>query len=208
MKSMKKIVLSLLISLVFSGTVSATELINLVTDQKGLHRITYEQLREQGVNLLGARHTRFALSLDGQPVPIKSQGFVWAGRSLVFFGPGGYIEFYAPGANSRYTDDQAFTLSFISNRRNLASQRVEFGTRQTQVNENTVGSTQYAHTELIEENNFYDDFSPTTTDPWTYGQTLSLFPTPVYDFTLDGVVDGAAQAELKVEMYGVLDFAI
>jgi len=207
MKSMKKIVLGLLVSLLFSGSAYATELFNLVTDKSGMHRITYEQLRDQGVNLLGARHQRFALSLNGEPVPIRTQGITIRNRSLVFFGPGGFIEFYAPEFENRYTEDQAFTLSFVS-RRELATSRIDFGARTASVNTALTSSTQYQHTQLIEENIFYDDFSPTETDPWTYGQTLSLFPTPVYNFELEGVVGGSATAEIRAQMYGVLDFDI
>jgi len=213
MKSMKKLVLGLLISLLFSSAVHAVELINLVTNKSGMHRITYEQLREQGVNLLGARHTRsrhtrFVLSLNGEPVPIRTRGFVFGSRSLAFFGPGGFIEFYAPSFENRYTEEQAFTLSFIQRRQDLQGQRVDFGSRETTVNINLPSATQYQHTELIEENIFYDDFSPTTTDPWTYGQTLSFFPTPVYNFQLEGVAGGSAAAQVKVQVYGLLDFEI
>lgn len=207
MKSMKKIVLSLLTSLLFSTAVHATELVNLVTDKTGMHRITYEELREQGVNLLGARHRRFTLTLNGEPAPIRTQGLRFGNRNLVFFGPGGFIEFYAPEFESRYTTDQVFTLSLVR-RRELAAQRIDFGARTAAVDTNLVGATQYKHTALIEENAFYDDFSPTEVDPWTYGQTLSLFPTPVYNFELDGVVGGSATAQIKAQMYGVLDFDI
>lgn len=208
MKMMKQLFLGLLISFSLSNVaIGATPLINLMTDQVGMHRITYEELREQGVNLLGARHTRFALSVDGEPVAIKTQGYLLGGRSLVFFGPGGYIEFYALGANSRYTDDQAFTLSYLRSSE-VKSTRIDFGSRKTILSPSTINSNEYKHTTLIEENLFYDDFSPTRTDPWTYGQTLSLFPTPIYNFTLDNVVGNSALAQVKAEIYGVLDFDI
>jgi len=204
---MKKLFLSLLVSLFFSSAASARDLITLVTDQTGMHRITYEQLREQGANLRGVRHQRLGLSLNGEPVAIRTTGREWRGRRSRFFGPGGYIEFYAPGSDSRYTADQAFTLSVLS-RRQLASQRIDFGVQRNVFNPAESTSEQYTHTDLVEENNFYDQFSPSPNDPWVYGETLSLFPTPVYNFSLNNVVGENALAQVKVEMYGVLDFEI
>ena len=166
MKIMQKIILSVFVSIAFSAQVSATELVNFVTDQQGMHRITYEQLREKGVNLLGVRHSRLALSLDGEPVAIRTKGFVFAGRSFFFFGPGGYIEFYAPGVESRYTNDQAFILSVVDSQ-DVSSDRIDFTSRETSFNDQLVSSTVYQHTELVEENIFYDDFSPTKVDPFT-----------------------------------------
>ena len=103
-----KLALSLALTLVATN-VSAIEILNLETDSQGMHRISYEQLVEQGADLRGIETRRMGLSLDGEPVAILANGQDRSFGSRSQFGPGGYIEFYAPGSDSQYTDVQSFT---------------------------------------------------------------------------------------------------
>ncbi len=75
----------------------------------GVYRITYEALRDAGMELNGVHVRDLALSNRGEPVPIRVQ----AGPRTNRFGRGGYIEFIAEGADSLYTDANPYRLSVV-----------------------------------------------------------------------------------------------
>jgi len=207
MMNFKKMVLSSISAFAMLGVITqasaATELVNLVTAQAGMHRISYQELVDNGVDLNGVNHRRFGLSLNGEPVAMHTKGRDDQ-RSL--FGPGGYIEFYAESSNSLYTDSQAYTLNLLT--RAERRLRKTFRVSRAKLDRTAPMSTEYQHTQVVEQNNFYDTIAPSNTDPYHYGQTISLQPnTPVYEFELDNVT-GDAKATVAVEMYGLLDFAI
>ena len=78
-----KLALSVALTLLAS-TVSATEILNLETDKPGMHRISYEQLVEQGADLRGIETRRMGLSLDGEPVAIlaRSRPLLWLSSAI------------------------------------------------------------------------------------------------------------------------------
>jgi len=190
------------------SAIAATGLVNLITDEVGMHRISHQALVAQGADLSGLNIRRLALSVDGQPVAfyVKGQDRQHGRRNL--FGLGGYIEFYAEGSNSLYTGEQAFTLSAIRPREREDLQ-VDIQPDRVKFDQTLQADAVYEHTEVVEENNFYDTIAPEgNIDPWHFGQTISLQPnTPTYRFELDNVA-GNGQAKVQVEMYGLLDFAI
>lgn len=112
----------LMTSLAVVNTASATELLNLVANQAGMHRISYETLLEQGADLSGVNIRRIGLSVDGEPVQVLAKGQDLTSGQRSLFGPGGYIEFYAEGSESQYSEDQIFTLHSLSNQE-IATQR-------------------------------------------------------------------------------------
>ncbi len=196
------------VSSVFATSpVSAVELLNLMVSQSGMQRISYEELAAAGADLRGLRVRKLNVTLDGQSVPLRVKGQSENG-ARGFFGPGGFIEFYADSAQSLYTNERAYTLHFL-NRRELRENRpikISSDRRRTNVTANQ--AVVYTHTEVIEENNFYDFSAPSRVDPWHFGQNFSIFPTPTYNFELSDVVGGSATADIEVQMYGLLDFDI
>ena len=208
---MKKSVIQLLVvlsALGVSGSSLAAELLKLVTSEPGLHRISYEQLASSGADLSGLRHNRFGLSVNGEWVQLSTVGQK-PGRKR-FFGPGGYLEFYAEPADDLYSDEQVYVLHLLNN--DELSNRKRFGRSRTKLNPQAVSVERYTHTTLVEENNTYDFSSPSESDPFHFGQTISypphLFGQNEYGFELVDVLGGSAQAEVEVEMYGLLDFDI
>lgn len=207
MMKIKQILLGSVTSLgLFSASspaLAATDLVNFLTSDAGMHRITYQELVDQGVDLAGINHRRFGLSLNGQVIAMHTKG---QENQRGVFGPGGYIEFYADSSDSLYTEQQAYTLKLLT--RTERQLRKSFTVNRAKLDRTAPMATSYKHTEIIEENNFYDTIAPSATDPYHYGQTISLLPTtPVYNFELDKVV-GDSKATVAVEMYGLLDFAI
>ena len=208
---MKKSVIQLLTivaALGFTGVISAAELLKLVTSDAGMHRITYEQLAGEGADLAGLRHKRFGLSVNGEWVQLYTSGQT-TGRKR-FFGPGGYIEFYAEKADSLYSNDQVYVLHLLSNQER--ANRRTFGRSNTRIDPLAANSLQYTHTELVEQNNTYDYSSPSATDPFHFGQTIfyrgTLIGNSEYTFDLPNVVGGNAAADVEIEMYGILDLDI
>jgi len=202
--------LGLIAPLLMTPSATAAELLKLMVNQTGMQRISYEQLVDAGADLRGLRTRRFNVTLDGEPVPMRVQGQSQGNQR--FFGPGAFIEFYGESANSLYTEERAYTLSFLTNRqlRNATvaerPQNIQVDRARTNLTANVANT--YLHTDIIEEDNFYDFAAPSRIDPFHFGQNFSIFPTPVYNFELKNVVGGVASAELEAELYGLIDFDI
>jgi len=202
MKNLNKLLPILILITVglFASVTRAQEtgLLNLITTQQGMHRITYEQLfNDHGVDLFDARHGRFALTHAGQPVPIRTIG---RDNRKARFGPGGYIEFYADSVDSLYTESRTFTLH--SDR----TKRVDFIKQRLDRFRSSDGfASEYQQSRLIEEDTLYDFLSPSESDPWHFGQVFSNSPgdldTTEVAIDLDEVADGFA--DIEVEVYGI-----
>lgn len=202
-----KLALSLA-SIIVATSVSAVELLNLETDKQGMHRVTYEQLLEQGADLRGINTRRMGLSLDGEPVAILANGQDLTFGSRAQFGPGGYIEFYATGSDSQYTDVQTFTLHSLSNQQIRDGLRVLIRSQRNAVDLSQNSSSEYQFTKIEHQDNTYSFSTPIANDPWSFGFTISVRATPTYTFDLEGVVGGTANAKVEAEMVGFVDLPI
>lgn len=189
----------------FANSASATELLNLVTKKAGMHRISYEDLVSQGADLNGVKTRRIGLSVDGQPVAVLAKG--QSSKSSTF-GPGGYIEFYAQGSDSQYSEEQIFTLHSLSNKQIRQGQRKLIRTQRNTVDQTAPMTQQYQHTHVEHKNNTYSFTSPIASDPWHFGFTVSVRPTPTYSFSLENIVGGSTSAKVEAEMMGFVDLAI
>ncbi|MEM7357504.1 MAG: C25 family cysteine peptidase [Pseudomonadota bacterium] len=193
----------LLALLAYSGTSYAqTALVNLVASEPGMHRITYQELADQGVDLANVLHRRLSLKHAGQAVPIYTKGQTNGRRK--YFGPGGYIEFYAEPVDSLYTDSRAYTLHYDR------ASRVNFATQKNRYSNNQAAATEYQQTKVYDGNVYYDFLSPSKTDPWHYGQVfgggVDDVPGTEVNFELDGL--SGASTELDVEVYGIVDLPV
>ncbi len=199
MKHLSKLVLGSLAALMLSGTALAAPLVNLLASEAGMQRISYEALAAAGVDLAGQRHNRFALTVGGEPVAVRTKGQDKQYGKRSKFGPGGYIEFYAEAADSQYTDKVAYTLHIARDlRKAIGKQKLKF-------RQNQATAEVYQHTALVEENRYYDFMAPSKTDPWHYGQVFGAgaMTGPSYSFELDEVNGGSA--DFSVEVFGIID---
>ncbi len=187
---------------------SAVELLNLTTKEAGMHRISYEALLEQGADLRGVKTRRIGLSVDGQPVAVLTKGQDRSFGRRSEFGPGGYIEFYAEGSDSQYSDEQIFTLHSLSNQEIRQGRRKLIRTQRTSINPAAPLSREYSHTMVDHRNNTYSFTSPIANDPWHFGFTVSVRPTPTYTFNLENIVGGSANAKIDAQMMGFVDLPI
>lgn len=88
----------------------------LLVREKGIHRVTYEQLQAAGIDLTGANPNAIALVDEGQGIP----RFVFTHSRT--FGPGGYIEFVAKPKLTLASPVDAIVL-----RGNAPSQAIDAG---------------------------------------------------------------------------------
>ncbi len=87
----------------------------LETKHIGVHRITYDELFESGINLRGIALHKLALTRNGRGVPRYIQNTI--DRDARRFGPGSEIIFFANGIDgdsARYTDLDRYRLTLDS----------------------------------------------------------------------------------------------
>ena len=195
-------------SLTALSSVSAVELLKLEANKAGMHRITYEQLLAQGADLKGLEVRTIGLSLSGNAVPVLAKGQDSNSGSRSEFGPGGYIEFYASGSESQYSDIQVFALNSLSNDEIAQGQRKLIRTQQNIVDPTAASSSEFLFTKVEHQDNHYSFTSPVVNDPWNFGFTISVRATPTYTFELENVVGGSAAATVEADMFGFVDLDI
>ena len=195
-----RFVLSLFLSVASCSAFAAnTAILNLETSQAGMHRISYDALQADA-DLAGLKHGRFSLTLGDESIAIMTKGQDKSSGSTRYFGPGGYIQFYAQAADSLYTSKRAYTLHYGGARKEFAKEKVNFKAKKGY-------SEQYAQTDVFQENVAYDYIAPSQTDPWHYGQTFIYTAGdtkgPTVNFDLPGLVDNTAN--IDIEVYGLRD---
>lgn len=174
--------------------------LNLLTNQAGMHRIGYAELLAAGADLGGLKHNKFGLFSQGQWVPIRTKGQNKSAGAPNRFGPGGYIEFYAEATDNLYTNQRAYTLTYLD------SNRIRMRSERAKPDNNVASVAEYTHTQKVEEERYYDYLAPSTNDPWHYGRLLARNgsdPSTEVDVELDNLVGNTAAMDVNV--YGILD---
>jgi len=100
-KMIKQTFAALSLSVLCVPSVNAIEILKFMVDKPGMQRISYEDL-PSGFNLSGLKHSKFNVMHDGEFIEVRIVG--QERGSNRFFGPGGYIEFYAEPADNLYTE--------------------------------------------------------------------------------------------------------
>lgn len=166
----------------------------LDTGTAGIHRVTFEQLRDAGVDFSRTALTRLKLFNDGNEIPI----FV-SGKGT--FGPGEWLEFVAEAADSLYTDTNRYLLTTYKGR----GDRIAAVAAAPPKNVGPV--TIYRAVARVERDRAYD-FSAPGSDPW-YDFSLLAWGKPASgsrSIHLDDLVPGGGNALVSVDLWGVTDF--
>lgn len=164
-----------------------TGVVNLVTTEAGLHRITYEQLAQQGVDLNGIKKGHLAISHAGEPVA----RYVGGDK---LFGDGSYIDFVAGDASNRYTDETVYTLHIDKQlKQNIRSLRYRPGGEPT-----VVGTTNT----VLADNNNYGFTSANLEDPWSMDYIYANKGPVSKTYTLDLPDLAAGEAVVTVVLSG------
>ncbi len=170
--------------------------VQLLIDQDGLYRLTYEDLLGAGFDFTGANASELALVNRGQPVPIHV-------TSSLYFGPGGYIEFYGESLKSLYTHTNVYTLMVDATK----AQRISEDSRRPPYGAQP--APYYMEHRIIEKNLAYSFGSPNG-DPW-YEKSLMTYTSPkAWNFTvsIDNYLPSYAPASVEISLWGVTNFAL
>lgn len=150
------------------------QLLNLVSQQGGLHRVTYEQLKESGADLAGFSANDMAITFQGKAVTRFVKDAEQDG-----FGEGDYIEYVAEDVYNRYTTDAVYTLELD---KSLVKPVVELAPMQVAKRNITDYAT--AKITLAEQNKFWIT-SPNLEDPYYMANLLASTKPISKEFTID-----------------------
>lgn len=165
--------------------------LNLKVRQTGIYRVSYEMLRDAGLDLAGVPIAKIALTNQGQAVPVYVDG---KGK----FGPGGFIEFYGQALDTIYTDTNIYTLQVSR----TPAIRV-------QANSALPGNglkppASYLETLVVNNQKAYANYAPGV-DAW-YDTSMLVYKTSKswsFPFQVIGLADPAAPANLELVVWGV-----
>ena len=135
----------------------------LRVEEDGVHRVTYEQLRDAGLDLAGVPATDIALTSRGEPVAITVGG----GSS---FGPGSFVEFIGEALDTLYTQTNVYRLVVD------ASLAARVGTDTKSPTGNASPPTYYLETVSVENERQYS-FAAPNGDPW-YDARMLAYQSP------------------------------
>lgn len=169
----------------------AVTMLELLVDTDGIQRITFEQLAAAGFNMMGLPSADLAMTVGGQPIPIRV-------ASGPFFGPGAFIEWVGEAAHSLYTSDNVYRLHLDA----ALAQRVTVST--TPPSGTGSIAPAYMETAELEQDSLYRLWSSNPQDPWLATDML-VFGSPrtwSYSLDIDAFVPGAATPQLEVELMG------
>jgi uncharacterized repeat protein (TIGR01451 family) len=168
--------------------------VRFVVAADGLYRVTYEDLKAAGIDMIKVPLAQLALFNRAGAVPIFVDG-------NGTFGPGKAIEFYGKKADSLYSDKNYYTL------------RVDPGAVLRVTDDNTPVSqlrnpvTVYRETARVERQALYNVAAPGN-DPWYDQDLMALFAPAAftYSLTVTDPVPNAGPAELSVDLWGITDW--
>lgn len=169
---------------------------NLLIDQAGIYRVTYQELLDIGFDLTNVPVKKIAVTYNNQPVPRFIEA---SGRR---FGPGSYIDFYGAlptGEEALYRKENVYQIKVdrqkVIDVAETASQLEELHTE-----------NEYLKNYHVGENQKYSVSSPGD-DPWV-DATLFAFGNAsgkTYQFDLPVTANFSREAYLKVHVYGGLN---
>ena len=137
---------------------------NFKVRQSGIYRVTYEMLRDSGLDLAGVPSMNIALTNRGQAVP------VYVNTPTEAFGPGGFIEFYGEALDTIYTDTNIYTLQ-------VSDAPVEkIQSDNTAPNMDLVPPVSYTETLEVNNQRAYANYAPGN-DAW-YDTSMLAYTTP------------------------------
>lgn len=165
--------------------------VNFRVTQKGIYRVTYEDLVAAGVNLAGVPENKLALVNRDQPAPI----YVSAKGT---FGPGSWIEFYGEPSTSLYTDVNVYQLQVDG------SKALRLGDDPKPPRKNETPEAFYMETTTWDENREYAFYSPTD-DPW-YNVKLFAPTSKTITLSVDDYVPNQGTVMLGVNLWGGIGY--
>lgn len=168
------------------SSLQLTTTINLKVRQTGVQRVTYEMLRDAGLNLSGVPVARITVINHGMMMPV----YVYMPDQAESFGAGGYIEYYGEALDTIYTDTNIYTVQVSS----APVSRIP-GISPTAAGLGSPAS--YTHTLIVNNQRTYASTTPGK-DPWYEMSMLVNTTSKTWDFKFD--VNGLADRSLPAAL--------
>jgi hypothetical protein len=168
--------------------------LNLKVRKTGIYRVTYEALCDAGLDLAGVPIAKITLANRGQMVPLYVEG---SGK----FGPGGFIEFYGQALDTIYTDTNVYTLQVSQS----PADRIQ--TTSATPGKGLTPPASYTETLRVNNQRVYASYAPGA-DAW-YDTSMLTFTAPKswsFSFTLSGLADPSASANLELVVWGLTEW--
>lgn len=169
-----------------------TSTINLKVNQTGIQHVTYEMLRDAGLDLKGVPAAKITVLNRGQMVPVYVEA---RGK----FGPGSYIEFYGEALDTLYTDTNIYTVQVTQSN----TDRVQVSNNSIKKNVTPVAS--YMETLKVNNQREYSPSAPGV-DPW-FDKWMIVYQSPSswdFPFEVDSLAN-TSSAHLSVNLWGMID---
>lgn len=178
---------------------NAEDIVNMKVVDKGIHQLSYEQLRDFGADINGEPVDRVAVMNRGTSVAVDVVGST---LNPQVFGAGGYVRFIAEGLDTLYTDTNIYTLRLDRDAQRLITpQAIPLVSR-------TPFATSYLATKSFAPQQSYSFASPDANDPWFAKRVLALNQPAQESITINlddytpGGNTGGAQAKMNVKVWG------
>jgi len=177
----------------------AEQLININVVQDGMHEVTFEQLNEAGLDILGEPISNLAMFNRSSIVQTEIIG---SSLNQDVFGPGGKIRFYGESIDTLYTGTNVYTLALDQNAHApITTKTIPFSDR------GAFASSYLAKKEFAPQK-AYSFVSPDQNDPW-YAKRITALEGAVQD-NVDLLIEdyqpggnnGATMPKLNVEVWG------
>ncbi len=175
--------------------VASIRIAELRVNESGIYRVTYEALLRAGLDLSNVAAADLALTVRGQPVPLRVTGSDQ-------FGPGSFVEFYGEALDTLYTDTNVYVLWSDHGK----ARRVAIDGSAPDISGGLPAF--YMETARVNQQKVYS-FAAPGVDPW-YDADVWSDPgvTTHRDFSieLEGYTDSTAPSALAVTLWGPADY--
>jgi hypothetical protein len=173
-----------------------TTTINLKVRKTGIYRLTYEMLRDAGLDLAGVPITKITVLNRGKMTPV----YTYAADKTESFGLGSFIEFYGEALDTIYTDTNIYTVQ-VSNAPVSKIPLID-----ARPDMKLVSPVSYTETLLVNNQIIYATSAPGS-DAW-YDTRMLAYTTPKswdFSFQINGLVD--APSTLKLTALGLISYS-
>jgi len=177
----------------------AEELINLEVVKSGMHEVTYDQLQEAGLDILGEEIESLAILNRGNVVQVEVIG---SNLNPANFGPGAKIRFYGESIDTLYTGTNIYTLVLDPNLHQAIS------SRSIPVSDRGAFASSYLASKKFAPQLEYSFASPDDNDPWYAKRMTALESAAQESVSLElddyqvGGNTGNVRAKLNIEVWG------
>lgn len=168
-----------------------TTSLNMKVRQTGIYRVSYEMLRDAGLDLAGVPLRKVTVTNQGQMVPVYVEG-------TAKFGPGAFIEFYGQALDTLYSDTNIYTIQVSS----TPASRMQGDS--ANVGKGLTPPTAYTETLVVNNQKVYANSAPGD-DPW-YDTAMFVYTTAKsweFPFQVNGLADPAASTNLELVIWGM-----